>query len=139
MYFKALGKTAPKNSNRTPGARKYGYRALPRIKNRRPSATNTAPTNNPKLRNSRVPVLSSFISSRIISVQFKFLQPIDVLIERLLFGLFDEEIAQQQIIHIGAHEAQVSLFRRADNWFAAHVEGGIDDYRAAVLIGKFFD
>src|ERR1041385_7055269 len=104
-----------------------------------PSAAKTAPTNNPNLRSSRAPVLSSLISWRIISVQFKFLQPIDIFIQRLLFGFFDQEITQQQVIHICAHETEIGLFRRANNRLTTHVERSVNDHRATMLVGKFSD
>src|SRR5687768_9969572 len=56
------------------------------------------------------------------SVEFKFFQPIDVLVQRLLLLLLEQKVANDQVIHIRAHEAKICVFRGADNWFAAHVE-----------------
>ncbi len=98
------------------------------------------PTVNPNLRNSRVPVLSRLISSRItVLIQLKFLEPVHVFIQRFLDLFLEQEIAEQQIIHVGSHEAEVGVFRRADDRFATHIERGVDDHRAAVFLLKLFD
>src|SRR5437016_1718083 len=65
---------------------------------------------------------SMLCNARVYSVQFKFLEPVDILVERFLVFLFEQEVLQEQEVHVGPHEAEVGLFRRAHDRFAAHVE-----------------
>src|SRR6185503_15816249 len=124
-----------------PGVNKYGTFAFLRahLNTARPKNVNTPPTSRPNFRSSRGPVLSSLMSFKIMSIQFEFFEPVDVLVERLLVRLFEQEIPHHQIVHVRAHKAQVGLLRRADDWFAPHVEGGVDDHRAAALVRKLLD
>src|ERR1051325_3112847 len=48
-----------------------------------------------------------------------------------LLRLEQQEVADDQGIHLGAHEAGDRLPGRADDGLATHVEGGIDQHRAA--------
>src|SRR6185503_832912 len=48
-----------------------------------------------------------------------------------LFFLTQHEVLQYQVIHLSSHETTVTVFRCADDGFAAHVEARVDNHRAA--------
>ena len=45
--------------------------------------------------------------------------------------LVEQIVAQDQVVHFGAHEALVGVFRGADDGLAPDVEAGVDDEAAA--------
>ena len=49
---------------------------------------------------------------------------------RVLIFFFQKAVANYQDFDIRAHKTVKSIFGRADNWLAAHVKAGIDQYRA---------
>src|SRR3954463_14798248 len=52
----------------------------------------------------------------------------------ILVFLLEEAVADHQHLDLAAHEAAEGVLGRADDRFAAHVEGGVHDHRAAGLI-----
>src|SRR6186997_3359102 len=73
------------------------------------------------------------------SIQVEFLEPIDIFVERLLVFLLEQEIPDQQIIHIRSHETGVGMLRCADDGFAANIERRIDNDGAAIFVRELFD
>ena len=47
-----------------------------------------------------------------------------------LLALQQDEIAQRQHVHLGAHEAAIGIGKRTDNRFSADIKGRVDDQRA---------
>lgn len=54
----------------------------------------------------------------------------------ILVFFSEEAIADRQGFNLGSHEAAEGVFRCADDRFAADIEAGIDDHRAA---GRMFE
>src|SRR3954469_15600030 len=63
------------------------------------------------------------------SIEDEFLAPALVRLQRLLLGFLQQKRLEHQNVHVGAHEAAVGIFRRADDWLASDVERGVDDDR----------
>jgi hypothetical protein len=42
-----------------------------------------------------------------------------------------KNIFHHQVVHLGAHEAPVGIFRGSDNRFTTYIKRGIDQYRTA--------
>ena len=61
------------------------------------------------------------------------------LVERLLLSLFQEEITEQQVIHVRPHETGEGIDWRAHDRFPADVERRIDDHRATGFFLEPFD
>src|SRR6266568_7429113 len=73
--------------------------------------------------NSRmIPILSKAIRS---SIQLEQRPPVDVLAQRRLLLLLQEIMAEHQVIHVGAHEAQIRVVGRADDGLPADVERSV--------------
>ncbi len=49
--------------------------------------------------------------------------------DRFLLFLEQDVSSENQYIHVGHREAAEGIFGRADNWFTAHVEAGVDQNR----------
>src|SRR5262245_65899717 len=60
------------------------------------------------------------------SVQFVQAAPVYILAQRGLVLLLEQVGAHHQVVHVGAHEAQVRIVRRADDRLTAHVDGRVD-------------
>src|SRR5262245_9566309 len=80
----------------------------------------------------------TFASSRCVtlpfgSIKLKLRLPREVFRESVatLLRLQQQEVAHDEAIHLCAHEACERLRGRADDGLAAHVEGGVDQHRAA--------
>ncbi len=56
-----------------------------------------------------------------------------------MLGLLEDEVAEDEHIHLGPHEAAVGIFGRADDGFAADVERRIDEDAAAREATEFGD
>ena len=68
-----------------------------------------------------------------ILIELELASPVARLGHFRLFFFVEDEVAHHQIIHLGAHEAAVSVIRCADHRFAAHIETGVYHYRTAGL------
>src|SRR3989338_10045334 len=95
----------------------------------------TPPRRNPKFRRSFSPLFTARSSSvRFMgSIQLEFFPPVGIVVQRLLQGLVEQIPAQDQTVHVRAHEAKIGVPWRAHDRFPANVEGG-GDYRAAAVL-----
>src|SRR5215510_2270941 len=77
--------------------------------------------------------MSSATSCRVRfpSVELILASPIIITERRRLFTLPDQPVLQDQQVHPSAHEAPVSVLRSTNDRFAPHVEGRVDNKRAA--------
>src|SRR6185369_15453668 len=90
----------------------------------RPISPKMPPTRNPKWRNCR----TSFVRDMQVSfasVQLELFAPVAVTLERLLVGLLEDAVFQDQDVHLRAHEAAIGIGGRADDGLTTHVEGRV--------------
>ena len=52
--------------------------------------------------------------------------------------LEDDAVFKNQNIHLSGHKTTQGIFRRTDNGFTTDIETGVDQYRTARPIAKFF-
>src|SRR5258705_2507605 len=62
--------------------------------------------------------------------------PIDVLLERGLPGLFEDERAEHERIHLRAHEAEIGVLGGTDDGFPAYLEARVHQDRTAGQLVK---
>src|SRR5262249_25230150 len=64
-------------------------------------------------------------------VELVLASPVDVVAQRRLTRLLEQERPEDEAVHLGPHEAQPRMARRADDRLAADVEGRVHEDRAA--------
>src|SRR6185503_8333217 len=70
---------------------------------------------------------NAMLRTSLPSVELEQRPPVHVLPQGGLLLLVQEVRAQDEMVHVGAHEAQVRVVRRADDGLATHVERRVDD------------
>src|SRR5262245_42971413 len=65
------------------------------------------------------------------SVELEALAPVEVLVQLGLALLAKDLVAEHEGVHLGPHEAEIGIVRRAHDRLAADVERGVDQHRAA--------
>src|SRR5215510_988964 len=73
------------------------------------------------------------------SIKREFLTPVRTLPEFRLRFLIQYTGLQRQGIHLRPHKAAITVLRRANYGLPAHIETGIDDYRATGLLTERLD
>src|SRR5207253_746070 len=73
------------------------------------------------------------------SIKSELGTPIDFLFELWLVLLIQHTSLQHEKVHLSPHKATITVFRRADDRLATHVETGVDDDRTTGLAAKGFD
>src|SRR5437764_580863 len=72
------------------------------------------------------------------SIKFELSLPIRLFHKLRLLALIEHTRLEHQVIHLGPHEATITVLRRADDWLATHIETGIDNHRTAGAPAKRF-
>src|SRR5882672_8131211 len=72
------------------------------------------------------------------SIRSELLSPIDFLRKLRLLALIEHARLQHQVVHLGSHEATITVWRRANDWLATYIETGIDNHRTAGAPAKRF-
>src|SRR5688572_1843809 len=93
----------------------------------KPMRAKIPPTISPKDRNCR----ASFISCLPTLIQDKFPAPVSIIGKRFLIHLVHYVVAQHKDVNLRAHDTAIGVLWRTDDWFATHVEGGIDNHAIA--------
>src|SRR4051812_26861119 len=122
MGFRTTGATIPKKRKNAESASKTLSVLLPRHHSSAPSTPKITAIVMPNLRKSFLPLGMDLISSRIVMlIELEFLHPVGVLSQWFLVLPVDQKIFNDQVIHVRAHETAVSILRRANDRFAAHI------------------
>ncbi len=85
------------------------------------------------------PVLRRNVFMRIMLIQFEFVSPIALLSPLRLVFFKKKEVAKDQAVHLGAHEACVCIFRSHHYGLSAHIEAGIYNQAVAALAAEGID
>src|SRR4029453_8354499 len=74
-----------------------------------------------------------------VSIELELFPPVLVLLKRRLLLLVQQIGAENQIVHVGAHETAGRVLGGADDRLSADVERGIDDHRHPRALVELLD